>query len=238
MRNLLILIKGEIIRLFKYKILIFGFIFSILLVFVLALSAKSEAQALTPFFLVMDTGMMTIILLAASFYFEKQENTAKSLFVMPVSIAQILFAKIVSSLISSVISIVLVGLTMLIVHGVIINFALAIIFVTISALAHVSIGYIIVFISRDFTSFLMKYMGIVLLLMIPALLVLLNVISKEGEYFAILSPSYAIQFLMGSLFETKEIGKIIFGIIVLIFVPSLIIPLFIYPKFKVYSTEG
>lgn len=238
MRNLLILIKGEIIRLFKYKILVIGFVFSLILVTALALSGKEEAQALMPFFLVMDTGMMTIILLASSYYFEKQENTAKSLFVTPVSIAKILFAKITSSLISSIISIVLVGLAMLIFHGVLINFALAILYVVISTLAHVSIGYIIVFNSRDFTSFLMKYMAMVLLLMIPALLVLLKVIGGNSEYFALLSPSYAIQFLMGSLSETKEIGKIFVGIIILILVPSLIIPLFVYPKFKIYSTEG
>lgn len=84
----------------------------------------------------------------------------------------------------------------------------------------------------------MKYMGVVVLLMVPTLLVFLDVINGPTEYLAILSPSYAIQFLLSSLFENREIGKILTGIAVLAVVPATIIPLVIYPKFKSYAIKG
>lgn len=238
MKNILTLIKGEVIRLFKYKIMWFALALSLIWVLILSLSPETEAKALMPYLLVMDTGLMSIILLSSSFYYEKQENTIKSVFVAPVLVLQILGAKIISSLLMSVASILLVGLTMLLVHGVVINYLLAIIYVVLSTVAHIAIGYIIVFYSIDFASFLMKYMGVVLILMLPTLLVLLQVIDASSEYLAMLSPSYAIQYLIGSLFESKDLGKIFICVADLIIIPALLFPFVVYPKFKEYAVKG
>ena len=77
-----------------------------------------------PFLLVMDTGMMAIILLASSFFYETR-NTVKSLFVSPVLVSQVLkqivfFADDEHSFNH------FVSLTNLFVHGVVINYVLAI----------------------------------------------------------------------------------------------------------------
>ncbi len=238
MKKLLLLIKGDIIRLLKYRILWFSFALSLIWVLILALSQEAEAKALMPLLLVMDTGVMSIILLASSFYYEKQENTIKSLFVSPVLIVQILGSKIISSLLMSIASIVFVSLTMLIVHGVVINYLLAIVYVVLSTLAHIAIGYIIIFYSVDFASFLMKYMAMVLILMLPTLLVFLGIIDTSTEYFAIISPSYAIQLLIGSLFESQDILKTILSIFVLTIVPATLFPLVVYPKFKAFAIKS
>lgn len=238
MKKLLILVKGDIIRLFKYKIMWFSLAFSFIWVLILALSQETEAKALMPMLLVMDTGVMAIILLASSFYYEKQENTIKSLFVSPVLLIQILGAKVISSLLMSLTSIFLISLTMLIVHGVVINYLLAIIYVFLSTLAHIAIGYVIVFYSVDFGSFLMKYMAVIMVLMLPTLLVFLGVIDASSEYFAIISPSYAIQYLIGSLFENKDIWKIAIGVCVLTAVPAALFPLVVYPKYKAFAIKG
>ncbi len=232
------LLKGEIIRLFKYKIMWFGIALSLLWVLVLVLSSEADARALMPFLIVLDTGMMAIILLASSFYFEKQESTIKTLFVAPVTIRQILSAKVVASLLSGVISIGLVGLAMLIVHGVVINYALAFLYAILSTLAHVSIGYIIVFYSVDFMAFLMKYMGMAIMLMVPVLLVMLDIIPSDLIGLAFISPSYAAQYLINSLFTTSDIWLIVLGIAVLIAIPSILYPLVVYPKFKAYAVRG
>ncbi|MFA5421736.1 MAG: hypothetical protein WC344_02925 [Bacilli bacterium] len=238
MKKLLILLRGDIIRLFKYKIMWFSLAFSFMWVLILALSQEIEAKALMPMLMVMDTGVMAIILLASSFYYEKQENTIKSLFVSPVLLVQILGAKIIASLLMSIASILLISLTMLIVHGVVINYLLAIMYVFLSTLAHIAIGYVIVFYSADFASFLMKYMAVVLVLMLPTLLVFLGLIDASSEYFAIISPSYAIQYLIGSLFEKKDIWKIVIGVCVLTAVPAALFPFVVYPKYKAYAIKG
>jgi ABC-type transport system involved in multi-copper enzyme maturation permease subunit len=232
------LFKGEVIRLFKYKIMWFGIALSIIWVIVLALSAEADAKALMPFLLIIDTGMMSILLLASSFYFEKQEGTIKTMFVAPVSLTQILSAKVVATLLSGVISMVLVGLAMFIIHGVVINYALAILFVMLSTLAHVSIGYIIVLYSIDFMSFMMKYMGVAIALMIPVLLVVIDVIPASSEALAFISPSYAAQYLIDSLFVAKDGWLIALGVGVLIVIPSLLLPLVVYPRFKQFAIRG
>ncbi len=238
MKSFLILLKGEVVRLFKYKIMWFGIAVSLLWVLVLVLSEQAEAEALMPFLLVMDTGLMSIILLASSFYYEKQEGTIKTLFVAPVSIVQILGAKIVAGLLSGIISMALIGLGMLIIHGVVINYALALLYAVLSTLAHVALGYILVFYSVDFMSFLMKYMGLTILLMVPVLLVITNIIPANLEFLAILSPSYAAKFLIESLFIAKDWWLILMSVAVLVALPAILYPLVVYRQFQAYAVKG
>lgn len=238
MRNFWIVFKGEAIRLFKYKILVFGSLVSLLWVLILALSKETEAVALLPFLIVVDTGMMSIILMASSFYYEKQEGTIKTLLVAPVSVVQILLAKMVASLISSVISMILIGLTMLVVHGVWINYALALLYVSVTTLAHIAIGYLLIFKSRDFMGFMMKYMVVVLAFMIPSLLVALDLIPSTWRFLAFLSPSYAGQFLVDSLFVDVSLWKILAAFSWLIALSGVLYPVFVYPQFKDYAVKG
>ena len=65
MSNFLRLLKGEFIRLVKYRIVLFGLIVSAIWVLILALSAKAEAEMLFPYLVTMDTGMMSIVLFGA-----------------------------------------------------------------------------------------------------------------------------------------------------------------------------
>ena len=232
------LLKGELIRLLKYKILWFGIGVSLIWVIVLTLSQAAEAKALMPFLLVMDSGMMSIILLASGFYYEKQESTIKSVFVSPVSLAQLLTAKVLATILPSIITMVLVGLGMFIVHGVVVNYGLAFCFIVLSTLAHVSIGYVIVFYSRDFMSFLMKYMVVVIVLIIPVLLMAIDVIPQESEFLALISPSYAVKYLMDGLFVSKDFWTTLFGCVILLAIPALLFPLVVYPKFKEFAVKG
>jgi hypothetical protein len=78
MKNWFVLLLGELIRLWKYKILLFGVLVSLIWVLIVSLVSKTEALSLMPMLLVLDTGMMVIILLASSYYYEKQEGTIKT----------------------------------------------------------------------------------------------------------------------------------------------------------------
>ncbi len=238
MNKLWIVFKGEVIRLFKYKILLFGSLVSIIWVIILALSQEEEAVSLLPFLLVLDTGMMSIILMASSFYYEKQEGTIKTLLVSPVSVAQILLAKMMASLISALISMTLIGLTMLIVHGTVINYALAFAYVSVTTLAHVGIGYLLIFKSKDFMSLLMRYMVLALVFMAPSLLIALDLIPDSLQFLAFLSPSYAGQFLVDSLFIQQPLWEILLALLVLSALSAILYPLFVYRQFKDYAVKG
>jgi hypothetical protein len=118
MKNWLILLWGELMRLWKYKILLFGFLVSLIWVLIVSLVNRTEALSLMPMLLVLDTGMMVILLLASSYYFEKQEGTIKTLFVTPIHAMQLLSAKIASTFVSGLISMTLIGLAVWLIHGI------------------------------------------------------------------------------------------------------------------------
>ncbi|MCK7489769.1 MAG: ABC transporter permease [Anaerotruncus sp.] len=56
----------------------------------------------------LDAGMMSVILLSASFYMEKQESTIKTLLVTPVSLAQVLAAKVIALVLSALLEAALI----------------------------------------------------------------------------------------------------------------------------------
>ena len=66
MNNLLNLIKGELVRLYKYKILVIGIAVSFIWVIIIALSDAATAKELVPLLIFMDAAMMSIILHASS----------------------------------------------------------------------------------------------------------------------------------------------------------------------------
>ena len=116
MNRFLKLVRGELVRLQKNKILPVSAIVSLLWIFVIVFSSAEEMLSLLPMLLVLDAGMLGIIYLAASFYLEKQEGSLKSLFVAPVSGTEILLAKIAASLITGLFSGALLVLAFHFVH--------------------------------------------------------------------------------------------------------------------------
>jgi fluoroquinolone transport system permease protein len=232
MANILRLFIGEVNRLFRYKILLFGLIVSVLWLIVLGLTSAAEAQLLLPQLIVLDTGLMAIILLSSSYFFEKQEGTLKALLVSPISNFQLLTAKVMATFVPGFISITLMTIVMLVVHQIWIPYLMALLFVVLSTTAHVSIGYPLMFLSKDFMDLLVKYTFIALLFLLPSILVPLEVIPNNLTFIAFLSPSYAAQYLVDGLFVTKDLGYILWSMLVLIALPATLFPLFIYPSFK------
>lgn len=242
MKTWFILLLGELIRLWKYKILLFGVFVSLIWVLIISLVNQTEALSLMPMLLVLDTGMMVIILLASSYYFEKQEGTIKTLFVAPIHSMQLLTAKLASSFVSGIISMTLIGLAVWIVHDIdTINYPLAFFYVVLSTLAHVSIGFLLIFSSVDFMSLLMKYSMLTLILLLPSVLEPLGLIPESFEWISYLSPSYASQRLMNSLITPPSLvieQQVQFSLMALIVTSAIMYPLFIYPAFKKEATKS
>lgn len=236
MKSFWFLFRGEIVRLFKYKIIYFGILVSAIWVIILAITPKEEALSLMPTLLVFDTGMMSILLLAASYFYEKQEGTIKTLFVSPISTAQLLMAKVLSSLLSGLISMALIGLAMLFLHGVTsIDYPLAFFYVILSTFAHVSIGYLLIFNSVDFMGLLMKYAILDILLLLPTAFVSLGLIPESWLWTAFFSPSYCAQYLMNSLIaepNTIDATSWWSSIAILLAISGTLFPIFIHPLFK------
>jgi hypothetical protein len=134
----------------------------------------------------------------------------------------------------------LIGLAVWLIHGIdTINYPLAFLYVVLSTLAHVSIGFLLIFSSIDFMSLLMKHSMLMLVLLLPSVLEPLALIPENLRFFNFLSPSYASQILMHSLITPmtstlqQDVG---FALTSLVILSLLMYPLFIYPAFKQEAT--
>ncbi|WP_162146966.1 ABC transporter permease [Acholeplasma granularum] len=238
MSSLLHLIKGEIIRLFKYKIIFFGILVSLLWLLIIGFQTAEQAKSIIPLLIVTDSGLMSIILIGASFYFEKQENTVKSLLVSPVSLVQVLIAKVISAVFTAFISLVIVVAFAIIFHGLEVQIFKLLLYILAVVISHTAIGYILILRSKDFMVMLVKYAGLMLLFYTPTLLLALEIIGHEYEIFALLSPSYAGEYLIKSTFTHLDVLKQLVAYGYLMVLGCGIYLGYVYKKFKKVAIEG
>ena len=75
MRNTLRLISGELKRLVSYKLLARSLATAFIWVIVFLFMSKSDARNIAPLFMFVDTCIVSIMLIGASFFLEQQEST-------------------------------------------------------------------------------------------------------------------------------------------------------------------
>lgn len=230
--------SGEIKRLIKYKIFFFGILVSMIWAVIIALADLEAVLGLMPFLVLMDAGMMSIILLGASFYYEKQEGTMQSIIVTPIRLSTHILVKVLAMVTMGLISFVVVIGTSLIFHNFSIQLLPFALYVVVAVSAHSAIGYVLILYSRDFLAMLVKYMGVVIIFMLPMLLVQLDVISGNVEFIGLLSPTYAAQILFQSTIATKDPWTIVFSLCYLALIPAVLYPLVIMKRYEIVAMEG
>ena len=231
MNKFFALIKGEVIRLWRYQITLFGLMVSAIWIILLAVVSKEEANALLPQLIVLDSGLMAIILLGAAYFYEKQEGTMKAVLVSPTSPAVLLSAKIIGTLMGNLLSVFLMWLTMLVVHQSVFPIFDALGLVIIITLTHLSIGYVLIYWSKDFMDLLLKYTFVVLVLFVPTILVSLEILTDGLENLAYLSPTYSGQMLISQLWNTETESILVAWILTIIY-PLGLFPFYILPQFR------
>lgn len=238
MNSFLHLLKGEVLRLVRYKIIFFGILVSLIWVALIYFLDAQTAKGFMPFLAMLDAGMMSVILLGATFYLEKQEGSIKTLLVSPVSLVQVLAAKVGSAIISAMISVVMVLGSGFLFHGIQTNFLLVMLYVFVIVLSHTAIGYVITLRSNDFMSMMMKFAGLSLLMMIPSFLYLLGVIEEQLNWLLLLSPMYAAQYLIQSIHSSADLLLIAGSTLYLALLGTFLYWKVVYPRFKEFAIGG
>ncbi|MDP2426167.1 MAG: ABC transporter permease [Candidatus Izemoplasmatales bacterium] len=238
MNSFLHLLKGEVLRLVRYKIIFFGILVSLIWVVLIYFLDAQTAKGFMPFLAMLDAGMMSVILLGATFFLEKQEGSIKTLLVSPVSLVQVLAAKVGSAIISAMISVVMVLGSGFVFHGIQTNFLLVFLYVFVIVLSHTAIGYVITLRSKDFMSMMMKFAGLSLLLMIPSFLYLLGVIEEQLNWLLLLSPMYAAQYLIQSIHSSADLLLIVGSTLYLALLGTFLYGKVVYPRFKEFAIGG
>jgi len=232
------LLKGELVRLYKYKIILTGLFLSVIWIVIVALSSADTAKMVAPLLIWADASMMSILFVAASFYFEKQEATIKSVLVAPVSISEILVSKVIASLLMGTMSGFLVIIFSIILYGIDVQVFLLLLFILIVIGSHVAIGFVITFFSKDFGAMIVNYFLYALVAMIPSLLLSLGVIPEKWNLLMLISPSHCAQILINSGFSEQPLGEILWSVGYLLAVGLVLYPLVVYKKYKKIVIEG
>ena len=237
--NILKLFIADVKRLKKYNILQISFFLAILYGAIIYFTSKEEAEAFVTLLVFVDVSMMSIIMLGAGLFFEKQEGSLKSVMVAPVKLLEIVVSKIMSTVLLSFLTATILSLVAILAHSASINVAVLLLYVTLGATVHVSIGFLLTIISKDFNSLLINYMIFVFIFTLPALLYTLGVIPSNLYFLILLSPSYVTQLLINtSVGASIALGEHLFSLFYSVAIIVVLYQTVIRKKFKNYVIRG
>jgi len=239
MDKLFRLIKGETIRLYKYKILPVSLVTSVLWIVLFLFLTAEEARKMAPLVIFIDTAVMSVLLLGASHHLEKQDGTIRTMMVMPVSLGQIITAKTVASMFLAMESAVITSLAVFLIHRITFNYASLFLFIAISGAAHAAIGFVLSLNSRDFSSMLGLLAAYMFIFTVPSILFSFQIINARYEWLLMISPSHSANHLIASaVMEEYKPGLVITGCLYLVFLAAVLFKFAVFPKFRDNAVRG
>lgn len=238
--KLLFLVKGELLRLHKYKVttvsLIVAVMWTILLYFI---DDTNLLSSMLPLVILIDVTMMSLLYVGAMMFFEKTEHTISTMLVTPVSNSDLILSKVIANTIQMFLSSMLIILIFFFVKNIEVKWFFIILALILSISFHSLLGFLFSFYSKDFTSMLVGVMGYTLIFSLPPILNLFNIFFK-GEiwgYILLILPSQAaiklIEVGFGSPIEIKfyiSLGVLFLG-------GFFLFKFIILSKFKDYAVK-
>lgn len=239
MKNISKLFLGELRRLVTYKILPISLVTAVIWIVIFLFISSDEARSVAPLLIFVDVTLMSILLVGASHHLEKQEGTIKSMMMMPVSLGEILTAKVFSAMVLGIESAIITSIALYAIHGITFNYVLLFLFVIIAGGAHAVLGFLFSLISKDFTSGLGLLMVYMIFMGIPSILFSVNVIDVKYEWLLMISPSHSANTLINSVVVGDiEVVKLLIACAYLVALAVILIRFVVYPKFKDNAVRG
>lgn len=235
MARLGILVRGELDRLKKYNLFTATTVVLLLWVGMTWLLEAEEVIAFVPLILLMDSTAMTVALVGATLFYEKKEHTINSILVTPVRETEYILAKIIVSIINSLLTIIALWAAMYFLKGVTFNFALATAAIIIITVFHTLLAIWLAYFSKNFTSLLVNFMLYVIMLMLPTVFADLGIIGEGFAQFLIILPPDASSTILKAGFTTVDLWKIIFGFTYLAALSLALYKYIIKPRFNDYA---
>lgn len=232
MSNLGYLIKGEFQRLIKYKIFQVGFAVSMLWILMLFLIGKEAAKTFVPIFIFMDISMMTVLLIGASLFYERQENTLKTLLITPVKLSHVIFSKMLSAIYIAFQSTVMIALVAYFIFAVDIRLFYLFLFSIFISCAHAMIGFLFAVWLKDFTSLLAAIMLYMVLFAFPSIFYAFDILGDIWEIILIFSPTHASLLLIDFTFDVEvRVILIVISVLYLSVISYFLGRYLVFPKY-------
>lgn len=234
MSRLKALVTGELDRLNKYNL--FKAHFVVLLLW-LALAWFLEGDQLllfVPVIFLMESTMMTILLVGATLFYEKQEHTVNSVMVTPVTENEYLSAKVIVSVINALVTVVIVSVAIYLMKQVTFNYPVMILAVSLVTVVHALIGIWLSYHAKNFTAVLVNLMAYAFLFIVPTLFATVGIISADVARLFIVLPPEAGGVVIGAALVEAETGRLLFSYSYLILLALGVYRFLVKPQFGAF----
>lgn len=179
MNKFFTLVKGEVLRMKKYNLLAASLFVSAILVGILHFIDIENVTNFVPMLVFMDVTTMVMLLVGVTFIYERDEGTIRTLLVSPISKSEYVLAKIISNIMTSVLSLTIMYVYSKIFKIIEINYFVLLGGVILIAFFHSLIGFLLTYYSKDFTDLLMAIMKLFFVFLLPVILDEFNIITNE-----------------------------------------------------------
>ncbi|MFW5847747.1 MAG: ABC transporter permease [bacterium] len=238
-KRLIFLIKGELIRLHKYKVTTISLLIAIIWGVVLYFVEGDIFNSLLPFLILVDATIMSLMYIGSVMFFEKKESTISTMLVTPAKHSEIILSKIFANTIHNFLSTALIIVAFILIKNIQINYWLISLAIIIVTLFHTTIGLLLSYYQKDFTTMLMSIMMISFVLLIPSALYAFNVLKADfWEYLLLFNPIQAASELINQGFKPINLDwKYYFSLCYLIIGGILIYKYLVLRNFKNYAVS-
>lgn len=235
MDRLGILVTGELDRLKKYNLFTALTVVLLMWLAIAWLLDAKELKLFVPLILLIDSTMMTIVLVGATLFYEKKEHTLNSILVSPVREAEYLISKIIVGIINSLITLVALWAMVYFLKDISFNFLLVAGAIIVIAAFHTLLGIWFSYYAKNFSSLLVNFMIYALILAMPSVLAVLDIIGPKAARFLIVLPPEASLILLQAGFQEEKLWKIIFSFVYLVALSLAIYKFVVKPKLNEYA---
>ena len=238
---LLKLVKGELFRLNKYNVILVSLLVVIVWSIMLYLIEDPVIfSSLISIIILLDVTMMTVLYTGSVLNFEKTESTMPSLMVTPASEKQLIFSKVISSMIHQTTSTLLVVIAFMLIRGIEINLFILTPIILINVATFTLYGFVFAFLSKDFTSLLANLSTVYILLMLPSLLIYFGVFQSTEmiNLILLLSPMEQALVLINSVVNSDYSIYFILSLSMMLIYFLLTYNLIVKKQFNKYVQKG
>jgi fluoroquinolone transport system permease protein len=209
--RLAVLIKGDFERLNKYNLFTANFVVLLLWVLVAWFLEGEVLRQFIPVVFLMDSVMMTVLLVGATLFYEKKEHTINSIMISPVTEQEYLLAKVIVNVINSLITVAFISVAVYLIKDVTYNYLLLVPAVVMVTAAHTLIGIRLSYSAKDFTSLLVTFFIYSFVFLFPSIFAAFGIIDTRVADYLILMPPEASSILISAGFTEVALWKILFG---------------------------
>lgn len=179
MNKFITLVKGELVRLYKYNLFFASIFVALIWIGILYFLDIDDVTTIVPQLIFIDVTTMAMLLIGVTHIYEREEATIRTILVSPISKSHYILSKLIGNIIPSILSLTLIYLYAKLFKIIDINYMYILLGVILVAFFHSLLGFLLAYYSKDFTGLLMIIVAVFLLSIFPVILDEFNIISSK-----------------------------------------------------------